>query len=165
MVLFSFFMVLQALFSLSAVSHLLYRKLYLQILPVLYVFVNSVTVLNVCMHRFCIPRPVLQAHLGVTEWSTVDNETLSVKDVSSLCLCLLLTAVPISVLFLRQYVNTQHYPSHPGSSPVTIEQAWNGNLCLWVQWYLECCPWVLGTGRHAVYFSKFDSLLTSGYRI
>lgn len=41
----------------------------------------------------------------------------------------------------------------------------NSDLCLEVPWCLECCQWVLGTGRHTMYFTKSQTLLTFGYYV
>lgn len=132
--LFSFFLISWGLFCLSAMSHLLYRKLYLRLLPVLHVFVNSnsVTVLNACMHRCLYPRAFLQAHSGVTEWSTGHWRKSS-------CLCLLLTAVPPSLCFVPFPFSLGPFTCHCWASP-----ALGIGICVWSTVASCCYPWVSG---------------------
>lgn len=177
-----FLLISQALFYVSTVSRLLYRKLSLSRLSVLHIFVNSVKVLTTCMHRpVCVP-PFTFVPGTFTcncEWPTRDSKDLSGKKACpsgfslpsspSLPLSLSLSGFGFGfVLFCFFFGNSGvcWHPavlSHLGSHLLLLIKLGLLLAPVLLEWWSvsgsTMVPWVLpvglrGTGRHAMYFIK-----------
>lgn len=163
-----FLLISQALFYVSTVSRLLYRKLSLSRLSVLHIFVNSVKVLTTCMHRpVCVP-PFTFVPGTFTcncEWPTRDSKDLSGKKACPSGFSLPSSpSLPLSLWFwfwfcffcfflaTAVYVGTQQFSliwvliccSWLSLGCFLLLCSWNGDLCLEVPWCLECYQWVSG---------------------
>lgn len=171
-----FLLISHALFYVSTVSRLLYRKLSLSRLSVLHIFVNSVKVLTTCMHRpVCVP-PFTFVPGTFTcncEWPTRDSKDLSGKKACPSGFSLPSSpSLPLSLWFWFWFFFffgnscVCWHPavlSHLGSHLLLLIKLGLLLAPVLLEWWSvsgsTMVPWVLpvglrGTGRHAMYFIK-----------